>query len=348
MDTTWFAVLLALASALVGAIGTVLQQTEAAAAHDRGWRLLRRMLGRPRWLLGYGLGVLAVGLSGWALAVGALLVVQPVGVTSLLFALPLAARYYGVRMTRAQWVNAAILTVALAAFVAVGNPTEGVAVQPLLRWVWVVAPLLGLVGVLGVLGRRQHGHRRALLLAIGTGIMFGVQAALSKSVITLATEGGLDLVAALTSWELYAFVIMSAASVALQQLAFQAADLSASQPAITVLTPIAGALCGIAIFGERLQTTTWGYVVVALAVLAMGWATIALARTAGARPAVRPPVTTRAAARNRGTSVALSTLDVVFATEVRPGSPTRSGRPGNVPRPHRAGTDAAFGGRLRS
>jgi glucose uptake protein GlcU len=89
---------------------------------------------------------------------------------------------------------------------------------------------------------------------------------------------------------------MSAASVALQQLAFQAADLSASQPAITVLTPIAGALCGIAIFGERLQTTTWGYGVVALAVLAMGWATIALARTAGARPAVRPPVTTRAAA----------------------------------------------------
>lgn len=296
MDSTWLAVLLALASALVGAIGTVLQQTEAAAAHDRGWRLLRRMLGRPRWLLGYGLGVLAVGLSGWALAVGALLVVQPVGVTSLLFALPLAARFYGVRMTRAQWVNAGILTVGLAVFVGVGRPSEGQSVQPLLSWVWVVAPMLGVVAVLCLLGRRQHGHRRALLLAVGTGVMFGIQAALSKAVITLGTEGGLDLMAVITSWELYALVIMSVSSVALQQLAFQAADLSASQPAITVLTPVAGAVCGIAIFGERLDTSTWGWLIVIMAVLAMGWATIALARTAGARPGVRPPVTTSAAA----------------------------------------------------
>jgi hypothetical protein len=295
MDTTWFAVLLSLASALVGAVGTVLQQTEAAAAHQRGLRLLRAMVATPRWLLGYGLGVLAVGLSAWALAVGALLVVQPVGVTSLLFALPLAARFYGVRMTTAQWVHAAILTVGLAAFVAIGHPTEGVAVQPLSAWLLVVGPLLGMVGVLCLMGRRTHGHRRALLLAAGTGIMFGIQAALSKAVITIGTTGGMDLVAVITSWELAALVTMSAASVALQQLAFQASDLSASQPAITVLTPISGALCGIAIFGERLQTTSWGWVVVIMAVLATGWATIALARTAGARPALRPPVTSPAA-----------------------------------------------------
>ncbi|HYI55806.1 MAG TPA: DMT family transporter, partial [Microlunatus sp.] len=158
MDSTWFAVLLALASALVGAIGTVLQQTEAAAASQRGLRLLQAMITRPRWLLGYGLGVVAVGLGAWALTVGALLVVQPVGVTSLLFALPLAARYAGQRMTRTQWVNAAILTVGLAAFVAVGRPTEGVSVQPLTAWVVVLVPTLAVVAVVCVLGRRQHGH----------------------------------------------------------------------------------------------------------------------------------------------------------------------------------------------
>ena len=283
MNSTWFAVLLSLASALVGAVGTVLQQTEAATGRQRGLRLLRAMISRPRWLLGYGLGVLAVALSAWALAVGALLVVQPVGVTSLLFALPLAARFYGVPMSTAQWVNAVILTVGLAAFVLVGQPTSGDAIQPLTRWLWVLVPLLGLVAVLALLGRRQHGHRRALLLALGTGIMFGVQAALSKAVITLGIGDGLDLLAVITSWELYGWVIMSVASVALQQLAFQASDLSASQPAITVLTPISGALCGVAIFGERLQATPWGWVVVVIAVLAMGRATIELARTAGRR-----------------------------------------------------------------
>ena len=120
----------------------------------------------------------------------------------------------------------------------------------------MLVPTLAVVAVVCVLGRRQHGHRRALLLAVATGIMFGVQAALSKSVLTIGTEGGLHLAAVVTSWELYALLVMSVASVALQQLAFQASDLSASQPAITVLTPLSGAVCGVAIFGERLQTTT--------------------------------------------------------------------------------------------
>lgn len=89
---------------------------------------------------------------------------------------------------------------------------------------------------------------------------------------------------------------MAVASVALQQVAFQAADLSASQPAITVLTPISGALCGIVIFGERLHTSTWGLAVTLVATAAMAWATVALSRTAGTTPAIRPPVTGHGAA----------------------------------------------------
>lgn len=297
MDSTWFAVLLALASALVGAIGTVLQQTSAAAADQHGLRLLRAMVTRPRWLLGYTLGVVAVALSGGALTIGALLVVQPVGVTSLLFSLPLAARFYGVRMTSRQWLNAGVLTLGLAVFVAVGKPSSGQPLQPLGSWLHVAGPMLALVAAVCVYGQTQHGQRRALAFATGTGIMFGIQAALTKAVLDLATTDRLHVLAAITSWELYALIVMAVGSVALQQLAFQAADLSASQPAITVLTPIAGATCGILIFGERLQTGPWGLAAIFVAVLAMGAATIALARTAGTNPAIRPPVTGRSAAR---------------------------------------------------
>ena len=83
---------------------------------------------------------------------------------------------------------------------------------------------------------------------------------------------------------------MAVASVALQQLAFQAGDLSASQPAITVLTPVSAAICAAGIFGETLQTSTLGLVVAGIAVLAMTWATIALSGASAARPALRPPV----------------------------------------------------------
>jgi drug/metabolite transporter (DMT)-like permease len=296
MESTWLAVLLALASALIGALGTVLQQTSAAAADQHGLRLLRAMITHPRWLLGYALGVVAVAVSAGALTIGALLVVQPVGVTSLLFALPLAARFYGVRMTTQQWVNAGILTTGLAVFVAVGRPTQGDPAQPLSSWLLVVGPMLALVVAVGLYGRSQRGHRRALALATATGVLFGIQAALTKAVLDIATSGGLQVLATIASWELYALVVMAVASVALQQVAFQAADLSASQPAITVLTPIAGAICGILIFGERLETSSWGLVAALVASVAMAWATVSLARTAGTNPAIRPPMTTRASA----------------------------------------------------
>ncbi|GAA3631804.1 DMT family transporter [Microlunatus ginsengisoli] len=288
---TWLAVLLSVGSALVGAVGMVLQQSEAASVGDRGLGLLRAMLARPRWLLGYGLGVLAVALQAWALSVGALLVVQPVGVTSLLFALPLAARFAGRSMTTGQWVHAGVLTAALAAFVLIGRPSDGQPIQPWSSWLVIVGPALGVVVALCLLGRRVRGTRRALLLGLGTGIMFGIQAALSKSVLTIGTSGGVQLRAVATSWELYALLLMAVASVALQQVAFQAAALSASQPAITVMTPISAAVCGVLIFGEGLHTSPAGWVVVAVAVLAMGWATVGLARSSSARPAVRPPMT---------------------------------------------------------
>jgi drug/metabolite transporter (DMT)-like permease len=266
----------------------VLQQTEARSAEHHGVGLLRAMIKRPRWLVGYGLGVVAVGLQAGALAIGALLVVQPVGVTVLLFALPLAARYAGQRLTRRQWAAAVVLTVALAAFVVVGRPIPGDPVQPLPSWLVVAVPLATVVVAACVAGRRLQGPQRALALAIGTGIMFGIQAALSKSVLSIGTSGGLDLPAVSVSWETYAWLVMALASVALQQLAFQAGDLSASQPAITVLTPLSAAICAAGIFGETLQATTLGWVVAALAVLAMTWATLALSGAA-TDPSSTPP-----------------------------------------------------------
>ena len=162
--------------------------------------------------------------------------------------------------------------------------------QPV-RWLAVVGPVLGLVGVVVLVGNRQQGHRRALALAGGTGICSASRERCRSPCSPSSTADGLDAWAAVASWELYALLVMAVASVALQQVAFQAADLAASQPAITVLTPLSGALCGIAIFGERLDTAAWEWVVVAAAVLAMAYATIALARSSASGPAIRPAIT---------------------------------------------------------
>ena len=290
MTAPLLAAVLALSAALVSAIGTVLQQSEAASSSGRGLGLLKMLVTRPRWLLGYGLGFAAVGLAAWGLAVGSLLIVQPLGVASLLFALPLAARFQHRRLTRTQWISAGVLVVALAAFLLVGRPTDGAAVQPLAAWIAVGAGGLGLVALLCGYASRRHGPRRALPLGIATGIMFGIQGALTKSVMTILTEGA-GVSEAITSWELYVLLIMAVGSVSLQQLAFQAADLSASEPAIMIFTPVSSAVCGVVVFGEGLQTTPVGWVVVVIAVLAMTWSTLALAGAtahAGSLSAARP------------------------------------------------------------
>src|SRR6478752_2055657 len=79
---------LALLGSLFFALGAALQQFEAASAAPA---TLRRLVRRPRWLLG-GLAIAAgTALHVVALKYGPLTVVQPMGVASLLFALPCAA-----------------------------------------------------------------------------------------------------------------------------------------------------------------------------------------------------------------------------------------------------------------
>jgi drug/metabolite transporter (DMT)-like permease len=93
-STAFAAVAAALLAALCYAIGAALEQKEASAAATQRvvhpgllWQVLRR----PIWLAGF--AVMAVGevLHVLALAWAPLAVVQPIGVTTVLFALPIGA-----------------------------------------------------------------------------------------------------------------------------------------------------------------------------------------------------------------------------------------------------------------
>ena len=81
---------------------------------------------RPVWLIGMaadGLGYVAQAI---ALALGSLVLVQPLLATSLLFALPLGAWWGKRRLHRSDGLWAIALTAGLAVFLVAGNPTAGV------------------------------------------------------------------------------------------------------------------------------------------------------------------------------------------------------------------------------
>jgi hypothetical protein len=273
---------LAVLAALLFAIASVAQRGAAAEVPDdeaRGGRLIARLVRSPRWWAG------TVGDTGGfvvqaaALGVGSLLLVQPLLVTTVLFALPLEARLTGRRIGRPEIRWAVVLVAALALFVVVGEPTAGVDQAPFGVWLPSLGVLLVLL-VLCVLGAgRRRGPRRAALLAVATGLAYGLVAALTKSVVDLLGEGPLALV---TSWETSVLVVAILGGTFLQQTAFGAGPLAASLPAVTVGEPIVAGVLGVVVLGEQVRADGLEWTLIGLLVVLMIAATAALSRSSAA------------------------------------------------------------------
>jgi drug/metabolite transporter (DMT)-like permease len=275
---------LALLAALLFAIASAVQQRTAAEVPDDvagGLGLIRVLVRRRWWWFGTVSDVGGYVAQAAALAVGSLVLVQPLLVTTLLFALPLGARWSGRALRPADRIWAVLLAASLAVFVVVGEPTAGADRAPLAAWL-PTAAVLGAVLAACLVGaalsrRARRGTVRAVLLAVATGVLYGLTAALTKGVVTELDGGILRL---LTIWETYALAVVAVSGTLLQQSAFQAGDLTASLPAITVGEPVVGVAIGIAVLGEHLQADGAQWLVIAAAVGLATAATVALARAA--------------------------------------------------------------------
>lgn len=271
----WAAILLALIAAALFACAAVAQQSAAAAAPEGA--LVRGVLTSGRWWAGVGgdLGGYLVQVA--ALAVGSVAVVQPVLVSMLLFALPLSARFSGLRMRPSTWLAAFGLTAALVVFVAVGEPTEGDADAPWSAWAWPLAAVVAIALVAVAVGVRAGGRasRAALSFGIAGGLLFGVAVAFTKYVTDLVERG---LLVAATSWQTYALVAAGVAGFSLQQRAFQAGPLAASLPAVTIGEPLAAVVLGVLVLQERIEVGGGRGVVVAAAIAVMVVTTVLLSR----------------------------------------------------------------------
>ncbi|PTR27431.1 hypothetical protein C8K36_10453 [Rhodococcus sp. OK519] len=277
----------ALIAAFLFACASVAQQSAAAQVpEDRS--LIAALMRSPRWwagVVGDGGGYL---FQVIALALGSVLIVQPLLVSMLLFALPLSAKFSGYRFTRNSWALAIALTAALAVFLVVGNPTEGGTDAPWAQWSVPLVTVVVLVAVATAFGLspRVAPGWRALLLGSASGALYGVAVAFTKYVTDLF-EHGLGHV--LGAWQTYALAAAGIIGLYLQQRAFQVGPLSASLPAMTIGEPVVAIFLGMTVLDERLQVSGVGIAVVAAAAVVMLVATIALSREqATLQPAPEP------------------------------------------------------------
>lgn len=284
-----------LVASFLFALAAALQQRAASTIPDEqrsSGRLLKALVHEPIWWAGNAADVAGYAAHAAALGIGSLLLVQPVLMTSLLFALPLGWWLTGRRLYPSDWAWAAALSLALGVFIDVGEPTVGVATAPLRTWLPVLLLIgLGSAAAVVVAGRRT-GRVRAGLLAVATGAVFGLSSALTKSVMAVFDHPLGDALRELfTPWETAALLAALIAGFVLQQAAFQAGNLKESLPATLVVAPVAAVAIGVGVLSERLEVhDVVGWVVIAATLVVMLVATVQLSRSsvihdpAGAAP----------------------------------------------------------------
>ena len=251
-------IVLALVAALLFGVGTVLQQRAAMQVPDEEAMkagLLVRLAKQPIWLAGIAADALGFVGQAVALAIGRIVVVQPLLATAVVFALPLGARLDKRRLTRREIVGAAAVVGGVASFVVVANPTGGVDNPELSVWIVSGAVCLALTGLLVVLARGRPPGLKASLLGSAAGILFALSAVLTKAVADQLGDGILDI---FTHWQVYALVAVGWVSMTLSSAALQTGALAPAAATQMSLDPVVSVALGVFAFDESLHDSFVG------------------------------------------------------------------------------------------
>jgi drug/metabolite transporter (DMT)-like permease len=276
-------IVLALVAAFFFALGLVLQEKAASSQPDDlvGAGFLVRLLRQPVWLLGLAMQGVGFVAQAIALGIGRMVIVQPLLVTTIVFALPLGRVLEGRRIRRSEWLGAGLVTGGLALLLVVSKPASGSDDASRTAWAVVGGATIGLALLLFVLARGRRREVRAGLLGIAGGILFGLAAALTKTTVSLFDEG---IAAVLWDWHLYALVLVSIAAFWLEQASLQTGALAVAVATTMAFDPLSSLVFGIVLFDEALHESALGYVLSAVSLAVALAGLVVLARAKGATP----------------------------------------------------------------
>lgn len=262
------AVLVALLSAACYAVSAVLQQRQASRQAEGGAGLVLRLARQPVWWLAVGATIAGALLHVAALALGPLSVVEPPGVTTLAFALPLGALLARRKVGRVEWAAAAAVMLGVATMVAVAPTPVPVSYIPLSRSCLQVGGAAAVVLALLVLAWSLRGPFVAVVRAAAAATCFGTAAVIARVTVTglLALPiGALMAVGAATGGFLIA------------QLAYREGGLGPPLATLILVDPLVGVVSGAILLDQPLALSAGQATcaVLGLVVTAIGIATLA-------------------------------------------------------------------------
>ncbi|OKJ23412.1 DMT family transporter [Streptomyces sp. CB01580] len=258
------AVTLALLAALANGAASVLQrraavdQAACALADDApdAHRTVRhavrravRLVRRPFWLAGASALGLSALLQAAALAVGSMVVVQPLMASELLFTLLIGTVVFRQRPGGRTWLSFLMLGAGLTLFLTAAGPSPGESTGEAGTWLFVGACAATAVAALLMVARGARGTARVASLGCATAVCFACTAGLVKETAGRIQDG---TAAVLTTGYPYALCVVGLLSLALLQSTLHAGTLAVSQPALTLGDALVSVVLGAVLFGERI------------------------------------------------------------------------------------------------
>ena len=272
---------LALVAAFLFALAATLQQKGAlnlptiSLAQPMS---LVRLVGERTWLLGTLALFTGYLFQAGALDRGRLSVIQPLLVTTVVFALPLGYFLTRQHVGRREVIGAVVIIIGLGLFVYFGDPAGGNENASNSQWAIAIA-LLSVFSVLLLVFGSGSLSMKAAVYGTVAGILFGLSSALTKPTLDYLHE---SVGTMLSHWECYALAVAGVLGFVLQQVSLGTGRLAPSVATVSVANPIVGILIGILLLDERLSRPGWHILlaVIGLGLALVGAVVISLAREA--------------------------------------------------------------------
>ena len=249
------AIPLAVLAALCNALTTIFQRMGVETAPEnegRGLKLLRHVVRRPIWYVGFAAMIGSFGFQATALGFGGLSVVQPLMVSELLFLVLILRVWFGSPLGWREAIGTVLTVAGLAGFLAMSNAGGGTTFPTTTGWAIVIVGLFGgcprlcrlypppgVAGVAVRLVRRRRGH----LVLLERGVHQGDDdPVLERLLADLRVTGSRMRL----SWR-------ESRVSCLTQDAFHAGPITASQATLTIVDPIVSIVIGVGLFGDELR-----------------------------------------------------------------------------------------------
>jgi uncharacterized membrane protein len=261
---------LALLAAVCFALAATLWQKAALSLTGISFRhpkSVLTLLTQWVWLLGLAAQIVGVVLQAAALDRGRVSIIQPLLVTTVVWALPLGYFLTHQTIGPREAIGAGIIVLGLALFASFGDPAAGVNNASGADWAASVLVICAACAALLIFANRGSLPMKAALLGTVAGLLYGLSATLMKPVVEgLHTEGIGGVVA---GWEFWIWAVAGIIGFVFQQLSLATGRLVPSVAAVSVANPVVSVMLGALVLQERLDKNPPWHAVVAVGALCL-------------------------------------------------------------------------------